>query len=172
MPFIYKTPSSADFQNIWMLMWSWGKIEKEWNSNVYYCQANISESPQSTLNNYIVSNGNIFPNLAQITNHEFQESTASGQKWSHGWVLSPVINNQCSLTRQESQCSCQGPGIPNPPGSHPGEGAQGSCPAHPLTLFSLTYQNHGFSDFSLFLLLPLVYIFLLLTTIWCAWKLL
>jgi hypothetical protein len=135
LPFVYKTALSAKFSKIWMLMWSWGKTAKEWNSNAYYHQVNISESPQSTLNNYIVSNGNIFPDLAQVTNHDFQESR-SRQQWSCGWVFSPVMDHQCFLTWQEPHHICQWPGNPKPPGWNPGEGAQSYWPAHILKFFS------------------------------------
>lgn len=138
-----------------MLKWSWGKIGKEWNSNAYYCQVNISESPQSTLNNYIVSNGNIFPNLAPITNMSFgrvQQVDRNGPM-AGSFPLGSIIN--APPTRQESHYSCRWLGIPTPPGSYPGEGAPGSCPAHPLTLFSLTCQDHEFSGLFSLLASPL-----------------
>ena len=34
----------------------------------------------SIVNNYIVSNGNIFPNLAEATQRDFQENTTNGQR--------------------------------------------------------------------------------------------
>lgn len=100
-------------------MWSWGKVGKGWNVNAYYHQINISESPRSSLN-ILLSTRNIFPNLAQVTNHDFLQST-SQQKLSHGWVLPPVPSHQCSLTWQESHHSCQWPGSPHAPGGYPGE---------------------------------------------------
>ena len=99
----------------------------------------MSESPWNTLNNYIVSNGNIFPNLAPTTQHDFQESTARGQKWSYGWVLS------LRLIVSQLHHSCQWPRIPKPPGWHTCGDAHGACPAHPLTFFFLICWNHGFS---------------------------
>lgn len=138
-------------------MWSWGKIGKEWNSNAYYCQVNISESPQSTLNNYIVSNGNIFPNLAQITMSFRRVQVDRNRPMAGFFPLWSIIN--APLTRQKSQYSCQWPGILKPPGSYPGEGAR--APALLTHWHSSPWPARIMSSqtFSLFLLLPLVYIF-------------
>lgn len=112
------------------------------------------------LNNYIVSNANIFPDLAMATQCDFQERTTSGQLWSYGWVLSLWCIISALSPGKDHITGAHGQGFLK----HQEDNTQGRklrAPA-PLThwhSFPLSAKIMGFQTLSL-LFLPLVYIFL------------